>query len=386
MSRRVVVIGGGASGTAAAYAAARLGARVTVIIGRPGATSFSSGALDGDVGVAVDEARAFVDALGIWEIGGCRLVTSAGLLRSARGHDLSVLDLQGTEPGVVGVIDVLRRGWDAKGLAEAWTSEPWAIERGLRFEPVAVEALQRSDEDLIPLVDLAARHDEPARVSWLGDRLRESALLRDKRAVVMGPWLGLGAGVATELSRALGKPVGEPLSAPGGAAGWRFERARDALLAKTGIERVDDWATAVRADQTGARIELASGSGVTADAVVMALGGLAGGGIEWSPASAVSGFKTSLDHPASLALRGRPLAPSGSLEGALFEKFSWRGESASTGIERVGIWTDGEGHVRPADGTQVPWLYGAGDAVADAPRTMIDAIRSGLWAGARASR
>ena len=117
MSRRVVVIGAGASGTAAAYAASRLGARVTVIMGRPGATSLSSGALDGDLEAAGDEAHAFIDAIGIWEIGDCHVATRAGLLRPARGRDLSVLDLQRIEPGVVAVVDVMRRGWDARALA-----------------------------------------------------------------------------------------------------------------------------------------------------------------------------------------------------------------------------------------------------------------------------
>jgi len=246
--------------------------------------------------------------------------------------------------------------------------------------------LRRADEDVIPLADLAVRHDDPERVSWLRDRLRESSLLREMRAIVMGPWLGLRPGVATELSGALGKPVGEPLSAPGGASGLRFERARDAILAKLGIERVDDWAVSLQADETGARVEMASGNGVTADAVVIAVGGLAGGGIEWSPVTTTCGFKASLVQPASLALRGRPLAPSGSLEGALFEKFSWCGESVSSGIERVGIWADPEGQARLLAGTPVPWLYAAGDAVADASRTVMEAIRSGLAAGARVAR
>ena len=92
-----------------------------------------------------------------------------------------------------------------------------------------------------------------------------------------------------------------------------------------------------------------------------------------------------VDQPGALAIHGRPLAPSGSPTGAVFEKFSWAGESASTGIERVGIWIDPEGRVRSADGNVVPGLYAAGDAVADAPRTMIEAIRSGVRAGSRAA-
>ena len=138
----MVVIGAGASRTAAAFAASKLGARVTLIMGRPGATSLSSGALDGDREGAGDEAQAFIDAIGIWEIGHCRVATRAGLLRPARGRDLSVLDLQKIGPGVVAVVDVMRRGWDAKSLAESWSQEPWALEHGLRFESVAVEVLR----------------------------------------------------------------------------------------------------------------------------------------------------------------------------------------------------------------------------------------------------
>lgn len=386
MTRRVVVIGGGASGTAAAHAAVKVGARVTMIIGGPGSTSLSSGALDGDVGAVAVEARAFVEALGIWALGDCRVATSSGLLRSTEGRDLSVLDLHQVAPGTIGVLDVRRRGWDAAGLARSWTGEPWAIERGLRFEAVAVEALRHADEDVIPLADLAARHDDPERVSWVADRLRESKLLSDKCAVVMGPWLGLRPEVASVLTRALGKPVGEPLSTPGVAAGLRFERARDALLTRLAIGRFDEWAASVQGEEGDARVTLASGKVVTADAVVMALGGLTAGGIEWSPATAPCGFKTSLDQPGSVALRGKMLDPSGSPAGAVFEKFSWSGGSAPTGMERVGIWTDRDGRARNADGIPATWLYAAGDIVADAPRRLLESIRAGIVAGARAGR
>src|SRR5690349_7650580 len=72
MSRRVVVIGGGASGTAAAFAARQAGATVHVVIGRPGATALASGALDGPGLEAMGAARAgvvaFLEALGAWQI------------------------------------------------------------------------------------------------------------------------------------------------------------------------------------------------------------------------------------------------------------------------------------------------------------------------------
>jgi glycerol-3-phosphate dehydrogenase subunit B len=356
-----------------------------MVTGRPGATALSSGALDGNIEAAAEEARAFAGALGIWEIAPCRVATTAGLLRAAGGRDLAVLDLQRIEPGTVAVLDVARRGWDARALAESWSREPWAIERGLRFEPVSVEASRRADEESISCADLAERHDDPERVRWLAERLRESVSLRDARALMIGPWLGLRPGVAAELTRMLGKPVGEPLSAPGGAAGLRFDRARDELLALTGVERIDDWAVGVGVEETSAGVELASGSRMAADAVVLAVGGLAGGGIEWSPDGASSGFATSLGQPATLALHGEPLRASGSPEGALFEKHAWKGESVSSGLERVGIWTDAKGHALRYDRTPMPRLVAAGDAVADAPRNLLTAIRSGLVAGALAA-
>ena len=98
MSRQVVVIGAGAAGTAAAYAAATGGAKVTIVGARPGATSLASGAIDGATARPFGDDRArvlsFFETLGLWEIGAerCRVATQGGLLREARGRDRAVLD------------------------------------------------------------------------------------------------------------------------------------------------------------------------------------------------------------------------------------------------------------------------------------------------------
>ena len=129
------------------------------------------------------------------------------------------------------------------------------------------------------------------------------------------------------------------------------------------------------------RIELDTGEAIDADAAVLAVGGLVAGGIRFAPAEA---FRLSLASPAVLALRGSPLLPSGSPHGAPFEAFAWSGYRAAAGLERVGVWVDGNGRLRAADGSPRAGLFAAGDAVADAPRTLLDAIQSGLVAGRNA--
>ena len=155
----------------------------------------------------------------------------------------------------------------------------------------------------------------------------------------------------------------------------RFEHARDQLYARSGIERVAASATAVRAADGagGLRIELDS-EHLEADAIVLAVGGLVGGGLVWSPEASDHGFAMSLDAPLSFALRGRRLPPSGSPGGPIFEPFAWSGQGTACGFERVGVWTDADGRVRDGEGSALDWLYATGDAVADAPRTMLEAI------------
>jgi glycerol-3-phosphate dehydrogenase subunit B len=392
MSLRVAVIGPGVAGTAAAYAAAAEGADVTLIGARPGATALGSGAIDGLTArpFGDDRARvlAFFEALDLWEIDAerCRVATCAGVLREARGRDRAVLDLSRAPPGVVAVVDAGRAGWDAASLARAWTGEAWAKERGLRFEAAKVEVLRLADETSIPDADLAARHDDAERVRWLAERLRGWPDLGSKSALVMGPWLGLRTPVAEELSRQLDLRVGEPLSPPGGVAGLRFELAREALLARSNVRRVKQRATALRViDAMRVKVEL-DADAIEADAVVLALGGLAAGGIAWAPSRGGHGFELSVDSPAAFALAGHPLVPSGSPRGALFEDFAWSGRASAAGFERVGIWTDAEGRARDGEGRPLGWLYAAGDVAADAPRTLLEAIRSGIAVGTLAAR
>jgi glycerol-3-phosphate dehydrogenase subunit B len=391
--RRLVVVGGGAAGTAAAFAASRHGADVTVVPGKGGATSLSSGALDGAVDRSA-ETTEFLRALGIWEIGAeaCRVPTMSGSVRAAAGRDVAVLDLERVR-GDIAVARVARRGWDADGLARAWNVEPWSRERGARFVPVDVTWLRTTDEHHIPDVDLAMRCDDADRIGWLAERLRGSSVLQDKAAVLIGPWLGLAEGTPRALSEAVGKPIGETLSQPGGVAGARFDRARDRLFATLGVHTAEPDAL-VTALSRGS-VELATGSTLQADAVVLATGGLLGGGLAWRgdgvpPGAAEplarTGFAVTVRAPGRIGHRGQPLDARSSRFGAAFEPFAWSGGNAPAGFERVGVLSSSTGAVLDDDRAPLPWLYVAGDLAADRPRTLLEAIRSGLAAGREAAR
>jgi hypothetical protein len=323
------------------------------------------------------------------------VATQAGTLREADGHDRAVLDLSQIA-GCVAVIDAPRAGWDAGALARGYNAEPLATARGLRFAPVAIAPWRFADEPRIPNADLAARHDDPERIAWLAEVLVRAPELRDMAGVLFGPWLGISRDAARELSVALGKPVGETLSRLDGVAATRFARARGDWCSRAGVTQTAERVVRIEARNQGAAAVLESGAAIETDAVILACGGLIGRGVVWSapdaqawngePGARLAGFTLSLDAPARLGLRGAPLCATGSPEGALFAPHAWSGDAAPAGIERIGVLIEPSGRVLGADGAPIAWLLAAGDLVADAPRTMLQAIGSGLSAGALAAR
>src|SRR6188474_3442074 len=100
MFDRVVIVGAGAAGTAAAWAAAQRGAEIRMFDPAFGASSLGGGAVDdrpweeveraaevlgmsARAGALPESVRAFVDALGLWQLAAdgddlCRLATEAG--------------------------------------------------------------------------------------------------------------------------------------------------------------------------------------------------------------------------------------------------------------------------------------------------------------------
>lgn len=404
MSRRVVVVGSGIAGLAAAFAARKAKATVTMVLGRPGATTLMSGALDDlewerakaspPSALAANE-RAFLDALGIWEVGEERalVATSAGRLRPARGRDRAVLDLSKLRDAEVALPRSPRLDWDADALAHALSNEPEALARNLRFEAIDAETLRFADEAKLSAYELAERHDEE-RVVWLAERLRACPGLAGKQALLFGPFLGLQPTVAQVLTEALGLPVGETLSPVGGVAGLRFERARDRLLSKLDVVAQPGFLTGARGEAGRAIVELEGDAMLDGNVVVLATGGVAGGGILLSQAmlagldeasARTPAFVASLDTEAVLTAGGAPLPLPSSPFGPESEELAWSAVRGRTLLERVGF-AESEGRGLRADGEPIEWLFVAGDAVAERPRTVLDAMRTGLRAGELAVR
>ncbi|MFO7179131.1 MAG: hypothetical protein DIU78_010570, partial [Pseudomonadota bacterium] len=123
------------------------------------------------------------------------------------------------------------------------------------------------------------------------------------------------------------------------------------------------------------RLVRARGEPLSARAVVLAIGGLAGGGIVLAEPGSLRAFRASLSGPFDLELDGHVLDSVGSMAGPSFEK------AGIGALERVGIRTDALGAV-----PGVPGLFACGDARGSAPRGVLAALASGIEAGSAAAR
>jgi glycerol-3-phosphate dehydrogenase subunit B len=389
--KRVVVVGAGIAGTSAALAATRAGARATVVDAGTGASTLATGAVDTEhwesgappsplpAGVC-----AVLDALGSHRTPdrGARLVTTAGIARPARGHDAALLDVAPFARGHVAVVGCAR--WDAAALARAWGSG------STRFTVVEAAILRLADERTMGDADFAARHDDEARLGWMADRLRDALARAGARfdGLVLPPSLGVDRARAGALSALVGIPCGEAMALPGGPSGLRFEAARDRALASAGVERVRARASRVERTPGGWRIELEEADSIPCDALVVAAGGLVGGGLEYTPSDAMPSsvhppharpaFRVTLDAPLTVGAHGRALELPSSLFGVAPESIAWPFVPEGSTFERAGVLCEADG--RAAEG-----LYVAGDLVADAPRAWLTALASGGRAGAAAA-
>jgi len=348
--RHVVVVGSGAAGTAAALAARQAGARVTMIRGRTGATSLGSGALDGNP-------DAEVPTLDLFELGACRLATSAGTIRAAAGRDRALADLAATR-GPVLVARVVHPAWDADALADAYAE---LDSRGFVARDIGL--VMHPDERVMSHAEIAARHDDSSRLARAAERIRAALAGGEFGAVLLPPWLGVDRPRARELSELVGLPCGEILAPIDGPAGLRFERARDRSLQNASIKVVAGFI---------AKISDAGGDGV-----VLATGGLLGG-LEYTPgAPGRAPFALAYDAPVTVGRCGHPFVAPGSVFGVAPESLAWPFESTPA-IESVGILVDAAFRAGPN-------VWACGDALEGQPRTMLSALATGVAAGRAAA-
>jgi glycerol-3-phosphate dehydrogenase subunit B len=400
-----LIIGGGFSGIAAAWAIARRGRAVRLIWEGPGASCLYSGALDRvdwggppDPRPLVADAEAFLAELRCFAPAGvgARVATSAGLLRPARCRDRAVLDLEPLRGRRISVVDFQRPGWDAAALARAYSESAWARHSRTEFQPLAVDlgalgagAPELEALRLLPASELAARADDPA---WAERLAPARASAGDGQSpLLFGPWLGLLPESIEHWRELLRRPIGETLSEPGGAAGARYEAARDAWLARAEIPVEQGHVRSVAPRQPSAprqgspapdesRFEVlvqrspdeppAPLGGADISAVILAIGGVAGGGIRFLSGLGPEGrtFSLSLDAPVALRLGGREVALQSGALGADLQRL---GVDA---LIEVGLSVDEQMLARAPD------LYAVGDVVADRPRQALEAIYCGLGA------
>ncbi|MEO8875774.1 MAG: FAD-binding protein, partial [Polyangiaceae bacterium] len=390
--RTVVVIGSGISGTAAALSAAHAGANVRVIGGAPGATSLSGGAVDfvdwssrstpERLDESAEKAFSALD-FALLPDEGVVLATTAGVVRPAAGCDRALLDLDRIGRGAVLVPRCDHPTWDAPSLARCWGSSPLAAERSVSFVALDVQLTRFKDERGIGDAEIAARHDDGARLDWLAERLRE-VIARNPGfvAVILPPWLGAEISRADVLSQKVGIRCGEALSGLASASGARFAAARDRAFAKAEIGYTTTWAAGARPSKSGWRIDVDDGAWVEADAVVLATGGLVGGGLVYSPGASAQAaevpsnayptLRGAGDFPVKIGEHGvSPGSPS-TLFGAQPESIAWP-FSSDPWIERAGVITDAKGAVVGAPSG----FFACGDVIANRPRTWLDSLRSG---------
>ncbi len=371
---KLLVVGAGAAGVAAAYRAHARGAEVRVLYDRAGCTELGPGLVDllpwtQSARGALDAACAeFIDALGLWSIASETLIaTGSGVLRPARGADRALLNLAPLAGHLIGVPEVERDDWDARLLVRSIEESAWARETSTRFETVRVQLLQAGYERRISPHDFAELHDQPDRQEWFSRQLGEASA---PDAWLTGPWLGVEPGTAQQISRRLGIPVGEAATLPGGPAGARFARARERLLQRLGIEVRQARVHSVK--RRGKRWEaiLADGQAVHAEAVVLAIGGVAAGGIvlESAHEQVIRGsFRLGLDAPVAMFVKQHHDENVASHHGFDFA------------VSGLGVLDQVGARVEPG----VEGLFLAGDVMAGRPNTMLWAVRAGIAAADR---
>jgi glycerol-3-phosphate dehydrogenase subunit B len=390
----VVVLGAGIAGTAAALTAAKQGARVTVVHAHAGASALGRGAWHGssrtfahDDGTD-DDVFFVVNALGHGSLGDCTLATHDGGLLDARGRDGSLLDLRTLPADAVVLVPyspVL--AWDGAFLARAWSESARALGRALEFRAVHTSLHLRREERWLSDGAMAMLHDDDERLLWLGERLRESAAsVSGASAWLLPPWLGATMSRAGALSSMVGLRCGEATALPGGPAGFRFCGARDRAFAAAGVHCVAERVREIVERASAVHVHCASEREFAADAVIIATGGLVGGGVLYGPSEAEASdgdaprvvrraFRSGIQLPDTARVGTVELRfeTPGSLFGPAPETLAWPYVDAPL-LERVGIVCNGT-LVRGTDR-----VHAAGDVVADGPRGWLDALRSGARA------
>lgn len=365
--KRMLVVGGGVAGAAAAHHAALRGVHVVWIRGGVGASSLASGAADlrpwtraPEREPLSNELSRFVDALDAWtiDVQSARVATVAGVLRCARARDPLVLDIARLGGGHVWVVDGDEE--KARDRALSLSSFSWCRQSRTTFHPLAYPSPR-------------GRVSEPRELAAVAKRAIDESNRAEKESVgwLFTPELLSSEADCERLQATLGGSVGTTLGEAGSVLGRRLHQK---LLdfAPAGVERVQGWVSILAS--SGARLNATlkgedAASPGSFDGAVVAIGGAAVGGIVLT---AKGRLQTSMEVPG-----GRIEVPGpdgtwldadvGSRQGVNFF------ELAVDAPSRLGL---------ASDGRTAPNLVAAGDCVAGSDRTLLGAAQSGIDAAA----
>lgn len=319
---RIVVVGAGAAGLAAASRLKERGASPILLSNGVGASSMTSGAADLAPWThphpprPSDLALAFIDTLGLFEHEGL-VATAEGVLRDTSAVGARILNLQRCSGKRVGIADLPRADFRPAALCGQLNQTEWARSTNTQFEVVPLAGVVSEAELKFPLAAFQRLFDDGKRLA----RLQESAdsLSPKVQALLVGPWLGEGRAPMA----GPGVLVGETLSPPEGAFGRRFDKARLDFCSKSGLELRAEWVEKINRDSEQWCLSTLSADGerrgtLWADGVIVATGGLVGHGI------------SVLEHPSEPTQLRAHLDPSAPLFGGAKE--GW--DAAQDG----GIW------------------------------------------------
>ncbi|HUB07277.1 MAG TPA: FAD-binding protein [Myxococcales bacterium] len=374
--KRVLVIGGGMAGAAAAFAAREAGAEVTLAARAPGATALCGGLIE----VAADPlgralpAREAADGLAARAPGHpyAALRARLGDLEPAlalvgrrlapflvKGPALLATTLGGVRAGAwahashaAGALVPGRRYgvcWfprqpallDGPAVAAALQAA------GVAAEPSGVDWLDREERLGLGPFDLARLFDRPSEVRSLGASLARARGSAD--VLLLPPVIGFEkTGEALHaLSSAVGAPCAELVAATPSIPGARLQGALDRALEQAGVEVRRGVVT--RLAEGRAEVTAATGTHeVPFDGAVLATGRFIGGGIRRDAAFS----EPLLDLPISdgaIRLLEQPI------DGLLGE-----GPGAACAAYRAGITVDDRLHPIDGQGRAVDWLHGCG--------------------------
>ena len=353
---RVLVIGSGMAGSAAALAAKAAGAEVTVVAAGPGATAFSSGPVwshvvgpvtrfDGFSAVPADSRLANV-------LGELRVADQA-MEAQARGAIA-----QGVKVGLVGLSDAPQL-FDAEWATDALCTA------GIDAEALELSIYLTAEECRRSPYEWATAVDSPAEQQRWAEGLKRVGQGRD--LLLLPPILGWKAEAFDRIRSLSGLAIGELSATTPSVPGLRLNRLLEARVRAAGCRMQRSEVRTLTPD----RAILSNGHAGDFDRAVLATGRFVGGGVRRKPSFAEPLLGL------SLAIDDEP-AP---LPGAAIESLSGETPGADAAAFRLGLKVDVAQHPFDSRGEVVAWLSAAGNVIAGPDRGLGFAWASGTAAG-----